>query len=166
MISVAYQASWNSLSNMWQASLLPTKISTPYSVLIARVTTWRVCAWLGLNLVLTISGLLLAVLQKNCQNKTVRDPALAALMLDTSALLSQDSTGLCNAVALRKGDNALRLRMEIPNSNARYRHARLIPDTDAAAQVLLDPVSANMAAGRGCTREYFINIRRGTACMV
>jgi hypothetical protein len=142
MISVAYQASWNSLTNGWQASpMAVTEISTPYSILVAQITTWRVLTWFGSNAFLTISGLLLAVLQRKCQNKTIRNPALAALMLDTSALLSQDTTGLCNAVTLRKRDGPLRLRIKLSNGNVLYKHARLDVDTDAAAQVCLNPLS-------------------------
>lgn len=135
MISVAYQASWNSLTNQWQASPLATRISTPYPVLIAQVTSWRVSVWLGLNGALTISGLVLAILQRNCQHKTVRNPALAALMLDTSALLDQDTAGLCNAVSLRKKDGSLRLRLKTSDNNARYRHIRLEADAGNDAQV-------------------------------
>jgi hypothetical protein len=142
MISVAYQASWNSLANGWQAPpMAVTEISTPYSILVAQITTWRVLAWFGSNSFLAISGLLLAVLQRKCQNKTIRNPALAALMLDTSALLSQDTTGLCNAITLRKRDGPLRLRIKPSNRNVLYKHARLDVDTDAAAQVCLNPLS-------------------------
>lgn len=142
MISVAYQASWNSLANAWQTSpMAVTEISTPYSILVAQVTTWRVLTWFGLNAFLTISGLLLAVLQRKCQHKTIRNPALAALMLDTNALLSQDTTGLCNAVTLRKRDGPLRLRLKPSNGSMFYRHARLDVDTDAAARLCLNPLS-------------------------
>ena len=142
MISVAYQASWNSLTNAWQASpMAVTEISTPYSILVAQVTTWRALTWFGSNAFLTVSGLLLAVLQRKCRNKTVRNPALAALMLDSSAPLGQDTTGLCNAITLRKRDGLLRLRIQPSNGNVPYKHARLDVDTDAAAQVCLNPLS-------------------------
>ena len=121
MISVAYQASWNSLTNMWQGSLLGTSVSTPYPVLIAQITNWRVYVRLALTGGLTISGLALEILQKQCQHKVIRNPALAALLLDTSALLDQDTTGLCNSVSLRKKDGSLRLRLSTSNNDARYR---------------------------------------------
>ena len=110
MIATAYQASWNSLTNQWQGSPMETTgISIPYSVLTAEISTSRIATWFGLNVVLTISGLLLASLQTRCQHKVVRDPATAVLLLDTTALQDQDTTGLCNAVTLRKEDKSLRL---------------------------------------------------------
>lgn len=129
MIATAYQASWNSLTNGLRGSPMETTgISFPYPVLIAQVNEPRIVIWLGLNAVLTISGLLLALLQKRCQHKTVRDPATAALLLDTTALLDQDTTGLCNAITLRKEDKSLRLRLQMSNQDGLYDHPRVKVD--------------------------------------
>lgn len=126
MISTAYQASWNSLANSAQFSPMDeTEISTPYPVLVARIITWRVLAWFGLNLMLSLSGVLLAILQKSCQNKTIRNPVLAAIMLDTSAILGRDSDGLCNSVSLQKGDDSLRLRIKLSKKYENYEHPRI-----------------------------------------
>ena len=104
-----------------------TGISFPHRVLIAKVNESRVGIWLGLNSVLTASSLLLALLQKRCQHKTVRDPATAALLLDTTALLDQDTTGLCNAITLRE-DKSLRLCLQMSNHDGLYDHPRVKVD--------------------------------------
>ena len=129
MIATAYQASWNALTNQWRGSPMETTvISNPYPVLIAQVNRFRIVLWFGLNAVLTVSGILLALLQKHCQHKAVRNPAIAALLLDTTALLDQDTTGLCNAVTLRKEDKSLRLRLQIQNHDVVYEHPRINVD--------------------------------------
>lgn len=126
MIATAYQASWNSLTNQWRGSPMEiTNISNPHAVLIAQVNEPRIALWFGLNAVLPISGVLLALLQKRCQHKAVRDPSTAALLLDTTALLDQDTTGLCNAATLRKGDKSLRLRLQMPDHGGLYNHPRI-----------------------------------------
>lgn len=106
-----------------------TKISTPFSVLTAQVSEPRIRLWFVLNALLTISGVLLALLQKRCQHNIVRDPAAVALLLDTTALLDQDTTGLCNAVTLRKEDKSLRLRLQMPYHDGYYSHPRIQIDT-------------------------------------
>jgi hypothetical protein len=141
MVTTAYQASWNSLANGWQASpMVVTEVSTPYPILIAKVITWRVSTWFGLNTILTISGLLLAHLQRYCENKTIRNPALAALMLDTSAILRQDANGLCNAVFLRKCDESLRLRIKVSEGNMNYEHPRVEIGKEAGTDICLNPL--------------------------
>ena len=46
-------------------------------------------------------------------------------MLDTSELLKHDTSGLCNAVTLRKSDNALRLRIKVSEGRVDYRHPKV-----------------------------------------
>ena len=128
MISVAHQASWNSLANQWQASPLATRIGTPIPVLIARVTSWRVFVWLGLNGALPLSGLILAFLQRKCQHKVICNPTLAALTLDSRDLRDQDVTGLDNAVSLRKKDGAPWSRLKVSDKTAGYSYIQLEVD--------------------------------------
>lgn len=132
MIATAYQASWNSLTNQFRGSpMAVTNISKPYPVLIAQVDKLRIAVWFALNAVLPISGILLAFLQRRCRHKAVRDPAIAALLLDTTALLDQDTNGLCNAVDLQKEDRSLRLRLllQMPSNHGElYHHPRIKVD--------------------------------------
>lgn len=118
MIATAYQASWNSLTNQWRGSPMEsTTISKPYPVLIAQVDEFRIFLWFALNAVLPVSGVLLALLQRRCRHKAVRDPALAALLLDTTALLERDVKGLCNAVVLKREEKALRMFLQLPEKH-------------------------------------------------
>jgi hypothetical protein len=134
MISIAYQASWTSLMNQWHGPPMETSgIRTPTPVLIVQVNHLRVGTWFGLNASLTVSGILLALLQKRCRNKTVRNPVLAALLLDTTAIFHQDTTGLCNATSLQKADESLWMQCQRRSSEgAIYNHPRIEIDVSAA----------------------------------
>jgi hypothetical protein len=128
MLTVAYQASWNSLANYWSAgtTTATTTLKRPVPVLVASISMWRAWTWLGINALLTVSGILLAVLQSQSQAKTVRNPVISALLLDTSRIIQHDTRGLCNAVDIDKADGRLRLRLVVPgNDGSCYRHAYL-----------------------------------------
>ena len=127
-----------------------TSISYPYPILIAQVNKSRIALWFGLNAILTISDVLLASLQKHCQHKAVRNQATAALLLDTTALLDQDTTGLCNAATLRKEDKLLRLRLQMPDHDGGYNHSRVkvdsldwIPDDESRSKEWKNHVRTN-----------------------
>ncbi len=130
MLSVAYQASWNSLSNEFQTGdPTETAVAATIPVLVAHVARWRMLTWLGLNALLTISGILLAVLQSTCSGKTVRDPAMTALLLDSKAVLDSDADGLCNTGFLSKNDANCRIRLLVSSEiDGAYHHPRLVPD--------------------------------------
>ena len=143
MLSVAYQASWNSLTTDFQANDTTTVLSPQYPVLVASITRWRVLLWLLLNASLTVSGVILAVLQISCQAKTIQNPPLSALMIDTSAVLQEDRNGLCNAAYADKRDAHLRLRLVVPGRTAEtYGHPFLKVEGEAADEVLLDQLLA------------------------
>ncbi|KAJ4303691.1 hypothetical protein N0V90_002592 [Kalmusia sp. IMI 367209] len=134
MLTVAYQASWNSLANYWATGgIVPatTVLRRPVPVLVASISTWRAWTWLGVNALLTVSSILLAVLQSQSQAKTVRDPVISALLLDTSHIIQHDRRGLCNAVDADKTDGQLRLRLIVPRkAGSLYRHAYLDVEDD------------------------------------
>jgi hypothetical protein len=131
MLSVAYQASWNSLTNAFQpAPMTTTELKQPFAVLVADVVTWRVLAWFGINALLTISGVFLVYLQGKCLGKTVRDTTLTPLMLDSSAVLRRDASGLCNAVALNRQDQSLRLRLVVSKDKMHYTHPVIVPEEE------------------------------------
>jgi hypothetical protein len=158
MLSVAYQASWNSVNNDCQTSSPgQTTAKAAFQVLNARVSKWRMLTWFGLNHLLTISGVLLAVLQSACAGKTVRNPALAALMLDTKAVLESDTSGFCNALELNKKDAHRRIKLVVSSEkSATYHHPRLVLDIRDSEEVYMrledftgEPGSA------GASRETF-----------
>jgi hypothetical protein len=131
MLSVAYQASWNSLTNAFQpAPMTATELKTPFPVLIADVKSWRVLAWFGINALLTVSGVVLVYLQGSCQGKTIRNTTLTPLVLDASAVLRRDTSGLCNAVDLNKQDESLRLRLVVSKNETHYSHPAIVPEED------------------------------------
>jgi len=143
MLTVAYQASWNALITDFQANDTTTVLSPQYPVLVASITRWRILVWLLLNVSLTVSGVILSVLQRSCQAKTIQNPPLTALMIDTSAVLREDRNGLCNTVDVDKRDANLRLRLVVPGRTAgTYRHPFLQVEGQAANEVQLDQLIA------------------------
>ncbi|KZM22008.1 uncharacterized protein EKO05_0002721 [Ascochyta rabiei] len=114
MLSVAYQASWNSMANVWSndTTMRRTALSLPFPALTASITTWRVWTWLAMNCLLTVSGVIVAILQKQAFAKTVRNPELSLLLLDTKQLIEKSAPGLCNAVQVDKEDTDLRMRLQ------------------------------------------------------
>ena len=137
-ITLAYQASWNSLTDLFSdagTANTTTGISAPQSVIRASVSGSRMVAWLGMNLLLTIAGLILMWLQSRCVGKTVRDFTLAAVFMDPQEILQEDESGICNAVSISKQDRllgAFRL-VEVSASTSGWHHRRLALDKTSAA---------------------------------
>ena len=126
MLSIGFQASWNELATNFQAQpMSQTKYMNPFPILEASVTKWRVLVWYTLNL-LTFSGAIMGLVESWCRFKTIRDPTLAALLLDTSAIVNHDESGLCNAVSLEGADEAQRVRLIVSSEGKEpYRHPYL-----------------------------------------
>jgi len=128
MLTVAYQASWNSLANYWSGGNITvgTTLKRPVLVLIASISKWRAWTWFGINALLTVSGILLVISQSRSRVKMVRNPMIYALLLDSSRVIRHDRRGLCNAVDADKTDGRLRLRLVVPRETGlSYRHAYL-----------------------------------------
>ncbi|KAH0439368.1 multidrug resistance-associated abc transporter [Colletotrichum camelliae] len=137
----AYQGTWSAfvefLSRDEQA---PTPAWNPVTLLDAQVSSRRMYAWLGMSLLLVLSGVLLMIVQSHCLGKTVNDPVIASLMLDNSDVILADKSGLCNAVDIGHGHgNAdMRLKLEVSGINGPYtsmmggyRHPKLVPESRA-----------------------------------
>lgn len=125
MLLVAYQACWNALANVFseESTFRQTSLSLPYPVLRASIIKWRVWVWLLLNCLLTLSGLIVVWLQKETLAKTVRNPELSVLLLDTKQIIEKGTPGLCNAVKVAEDDNQLVLKLRCPDSyDASYQH--------------------------------------------
>lgn len=109
-----------------------TYIWQPYVLLEARVQAYRVYLWLGLNVLLVVSGLLLFALQKSCQIKTVNDPGFASMMMDSLEVITVDKTGLCNATDVGSGHGNAHVRVFLRTSRQtpmreNYSHHKLVP---------------------------------------
>jgi hypothetical protein len=94
---------------------LETSVEVATEGLIASVSRWRVALWLSLNALVTISGILFLVLQSRSSEPLISDPAIAAILLDSSEVLHAGERGLCNFSSLTKADDSigkLRLRKE------------------------------------------------------
>jgi hypothetical protein len=137
-IALAYQASWNSLTDLFSddgKEHATTGVSIAQDVIRASVSAPRMYAWFGLNLLLTVAGLILMWLQSRCYGKTVRDFTLAAILMDPQEILRQDEIGICSAVTISKQDKslgALRL-VEEPADTPRWHHHRLVLDKRSTA---------------------------------
>ena len=111
----AYSATWTTMSLYFAdpESSLSSEQKIPVQVVRASVSRWRMWLWLGLNALVTLSGLILMSWQATCKRKPVVDPVLAAVMLDPQKLLEEDRTGLCDATRLAivdKGVGILKIR--------------------------------------------------------
>jgi hypothetical protein len=124
-------------------------------------------SWFALNRLLTVSGVLLAILQSTCAGKTVRNPALAALLLDSKAVLESDSDGLCNALELNRNDAHRRIKLVVSSEKyGAYQHPRLVPDLPNTTEEDYMPLK-NFAAkpgSSGVPRETFDDVETESLC--
>ena len=92
MLSVAYQASWNSLTNyfsrgtMRQKTSEETEVRVAVTMLLAKTTHWRIWTWLTFHVLLTFAASLLVIVENQSSVTPVREPEKAALLLDTSGI--------------------------------------------------------------------------------
>ena len=106
----SYGAAWTALSDYLAAdATLTTSVTIPVPVLTAHVRLWRVYLWVVLNLMLTLSGMLLLFVQHLCVNRLVVDTDIAILLLDTRRVQEKDRYGLSNLSKLTKEDSQIGL---------------------------------------------------------
>lgn len=153
----SYQGAWSALSDYTSDSTLPsTLIWDAHQVQQAQVARWRIWLYLGLNLLLPISGLVLMALQVGCVGKTVDSQIITNLMLDTSDLTNHVD-GLCNSVSLTKDvskdpktgqDIRLRLKVWIvDNEHEKYHHPMLVRETSFGTYMHRDDSSEHVLPG-------------------
>ena len=113
MLSTAYQASWNALARSFlNDSFAETTYRRPVPGLVAHLSKGRVIAWCVLNGLLTVSACLLHMVQRESNFKAVVKPWLTALFLDTSLVIINDTSGLCNARKVDEKDHSTYLRLD------------------------------------------------------
>lgn len=69
--SAAFQASWNTLNDYFEVDQEETTIELPVTSVQARVSSNRIYAWMAMQLLLSVSGVLLAFVQSRCEGKPV-----------------------------------------------------------------------------------------------
>jgi hypothetical protein len=109
MLTVAYHATRSALVHQIADSKTTISATPSEPIVRASVNRGRLYGWLGLNACLTLSAMLLWTVQSVTakSSKTVRDPTLVALTTNMDAVCHYNGDGLCNAVALQRGDNKL-----------------------------------------------------------
>jgi hypothetical protein len=110
LLSRSYAAAWNALTNFVGSVSTPlnSEVDIPVPISQAHVAHWRVYVWLGLNLLVTLSGILFTTLLVRCGEMIVLDTAVAALLLDTHHVLhDNEQRGLCNFSMLVKEDRVI-----------------------------------------------------------
>ncbi|CAI0649072.1 unnamed protein product [Colletotrichum noveboracense] len=140
-LTQAYQGTWSSFVELLsQDEQVSTPAWKPVTLLDAQVSSRRMHTWLGMSSLLVLSGVLLMIIQSCCRGKTVNDPVVASLMLDSSEVVLADNSGLCNTVDIGHGHgNAdMRLKLEVSGINAPYTsvvggytHPKLVPESQA-----------------------------------
>ncbi|KAF4424739.1 putative uracil permease [Fusarium austroafricanum] len=130
-LTQAYQGTYSALVDglSIKKSSVQSEIRLPLALLEARVQARRMYIWLGVNLLLVASGLILFVLQSRCRLKTVNDPVVASILMDSSGVIEADKTGLCNATDIGSGHgNAdMKVCLRVGACNENYSHHKLIP---------------------------------------
>ena len=112
MLSMAYQASWNSLARSFlNDSFAETTYRRPVPGLVAHLSKARVISWCILNALLTVSACLLHMVRRKSNFKAVVKPWLTALFLDTSLVIINNVSGFCNMRKLDRKDHSTYLKL-------------------------------------------------------
>jgi len=98
LLTRSYGASWASLQYALSGSsaFLETDVQIAVPTSRANVLWWRAFLWLTLNLMFTLSGLIFFVIQWTCDQPLIGNPALAALLLDTTEVQHKRDRAFCN----------------------------------------------------------------------
>jgi len=128
LLTRSYGGAWNYLMDSYirvadVAVKTDVQIAVPTSK--ANVLWWRVLLWLMLNMMFTLSGLLLLFLQTRCSQQVVVDTSIAALLLDTSDVLHEKNRALCNFSRLVKDDEDIGY-LELRQEYGGHRHVVVV----------------------------------------
>jgi len=116
----SYQGTWSALNDAISAGVprLQTQVWGPHEVLTANVAVWRIYLFWGLNLLLTLAGLLLMGFQRTSDGVMVVDSVLDAISLDSSKVT--DAQG-----GARWEDCDMRVKLK---NGTGWGYASLVPD--------------------------------------
>ena len=108
MLQLGYQAAWSALTHRLHNANESVIYYPAEPVVYAEVSRRLLFAWLGMSATLTVAALLVAVAQRASRVRTIRDPTLAAVLLDLTPIThSERARGLCGAVTLSDEDKDL-----------------------------------------------------------
>lgn len=160
-VTSSYQASWSALTNLAPLNGTYSTATTyeAYPALRADVSHWRVLVYLGLNLLLPLSAILLNAMQSTCQGNTVMQPVVTTLLLDISKVLEQDDAGLCNVETLRsgkkQGDMKVWLKVwgekQEQDYHHPYHHPMLVPEGSSSSTTTKNMHQRNPSLARSDT---------------
>lgn len=101
MLTLGYHAAWSSLTNGLSHSSEATTTRIAESVVLANVNLTRICIWLFMSAMLTLSALMVAIAQKFEITRTVRDTTLVALAMDLTEIThNSHESKLSSAVSM------------------------------------------------------------------
>jgi len=111
ILTQAYGSAWTVLNDFIGSQddsvYLNTTVQIPRAGSKAFISRWRIFLWLALQLLLTISAILLMVVQCTCQRKPVVDGVVAAMMLDAHEVYKKDKNNLRDMSRLVSTDEAI-----------------------------------------------------------
>ncbi|KAF0318311.1 multidrug resistance-associated abc transporter [Colletotrichum asianum] len=135
-----YQGTWSALTESFSLGAFPNGIGRletrgwePVQALRAEVSPVRILSWLAISVLLVLSGFLVLVLDSRSAGKTVTEPVIEAIMLDSSRVIKDDDAYLGNVVDVGKANGSIqkRLRLEYssrPGVEGGNCCARLVPE--------------------------------------
>jgi len=100
----SYAASWTHFRKSTNMTSLSTEVKIAIPTSCASVLWWRVWVWLSLNMLFTLSGIFFLAVQKCSGQRLMRNPQLAAFLLDTSEVLHERDRAFCDFSSLTKDD--------------------------------------------------------------
>ncbi|KAF2489677.1 hypothetical protein BU16DRAFT_622318 [Lophium mytilinum] len=108
MLTLGYHAAWSGLMKNLGNDTESASFRRAESVVQSQIARAKLYGWLGMNMTLALSAVLVYIAQRSSATKTVRDTAIAAMTMDlTEVMHSGRANGLCNAVALSERDSKL-----------------------------------------------------------
>lgn len=102
MLARSYSGAWTALTNYMGGTSRPLTSSFSASIpsVRAQVDLGRVCTWLGLQLLLTFSGIIFLIMQSRSKYQLIGDTTLAAFELDTTEATTYEGCRRLNAGGL------------------------------------------------------------------
>lgn len=111
---LTYQGIWSTLTEYFsltnsedEVGRLNTRVWEPVQALRAEISPARILLWLAMSMLFEFSGFLVLVLDNRSEGKTVIDPVVEAIRLDSSRIIPENDSRLGNVVDADK-----RLRLE------------------------------------------------------
>ncbi|KAF1991037.1 hypothetical protein K402DRAFT_389239 [Aulographum hederae CBS 113979] len=121
MLSLAYQTSWGALAADlgMEVQVEETGFKTPFAVLLAKVTVWRVIVWYVGQLLLTLTGLVIAAAEWKSKLRMERKPLSMLLILgvDASNKGERDQEGGSDVACPCVADEEVRLSLVVPEED-------------------------------------------------